>query len=203
MNEPPKRPHCAHCQRPLVRCLCELVVAVENHVDVLILQHPLEVNNAKNTVGLLTRSLKNNRIYRGEQFIEHELHTWLYADNKIPLLLYPDTPEEQSLGLCRAMPLPDLHHHKPEQLRLVVIDGTWRKSRKILYKNSLLQALPRLALTDMPQSMYRIRKAHSENQLSTLEASCYALQQLEPIDCTPLFRAFAAFIAQQQRFIPS
>jgi len=204
MSDARKRLTCSHCLRPLARCLCSFIAPTTNLVELLILQHPLEVNNAKNSVGLLSLSLKNNRIKVGEQFIEHDLRTWLYADHKIPLLLYPETPEEKSLGLHTPAPLPDLSHYTLEQLRLVVIDGTWRKSRKMLYENPSLQGLPRLALIDTPASIYTIRKAHSENQLSTLEASCYALQQLEQaqVDYTPLLNAFAGFVAQQHAFIP-
>ena len=67
----------------------------------------------------------------------------------------------------------------PSRLRLIVLDGTWRKSRKMLYRNPLLQQLPRLSLQRMPASHYLIRKAHRPDQLSTLEATCAALAQLE------------------------
>ncbi len=60
------------------------------------------------------------------------------------------------------------------QLRLVVLDGTWRKSRKMLYLNPLLQALPRLPLVDLPALQYRIRKAQQAHQLSSFEASVAA-----------------------------
>jgi DTW domain-containing protein YfiP len=91
------------------------------------------------------------------------------------------------------------------KIRLWVIDATWRKSRKMLYLNPELQTMPRLSLQDCPPSIYKIRKAHSENQLSTLEASCYALQQLEhnAVDYTPVLDAFAAFVAEQHIFLPS
>jgi DTW domain-containing protein YfiP len=82
---------------------------------------------------------------------------------------------------------------------LVVLDGTWRKSRKMLYLNPLLQALPRLALCDLPPSHYLIRKAHRPDQRSTLEATCAALAQLEGDtgQFAPLMDAFDGFVAQQ------
>jgi DTW domain-containing protein YfiP len=87
-----------------------------------------------------------------------------------------------------------------ERLRLVVLDATWRKSRKMLYLNPLLQALPRLPLRDTPPSHYLIRKAHAPDQLSTLEASCYALAQLEgdAHRYDRVIAAFDGFVAQQQ-----
>lgn len=200
-----KRFICPNCARPGRNCICALVTRVENQIDVLILQHPEEAQNAKNTAGLLHLCLKNNQLHQGEAFDEKALSTWLYSDQKQPLLLYPDTPEYQSMGLEQPQPPLDTTRLPSDQLRLVVIDATWRKSRKMLYLNRALQRLPRLALENAPATLYKIRKAHSENQLSTLEASCYALGQLEQqqIDYTPLLTAMSRFVAQQSAFVPA
>lgn len=74
----------------------------------------------------------------------------------------------------------------------------------MLYLNPALQSLPRMSLAETPASIYKIRKAHSENQLSTLEASCYALQRLErhKTAYVPLLTAMGLFVAQQKAFIP-
>ena len=87
----------------------------------------------------------------------------------------------------------------PVQIRLIVLDATWRKSRKMLYRNPPLHRLPRLSLKGLPSSSYRIRKAHSPEQLSTLEATCAALTQLEgnTKKYQPLLAAFDGFVAQQ------
>ncbi len=74
----------------------------------------------------------------------------------------------------------------------------------MLYLNPVLQTMPRLKLHDCAPTIYTIRKAHSENQLSTLEASCYALQQLEQqqVDYASLLTAMSLFVAQQSAFVP-
>ncbi|MGM8225811.1 tRNA-uridine aminocarboxypropyltransferase [Cellvibrio sp. ARAG 10.3] len=198
----PERPYCGHCQRPLRTCVCRWIVPLSNLVEVIILQHPLETHNAKNTARLLHLSLQQSRLVEGEQFTDDFLAALLGEGDKTNVLLYPPTPEEATLKLTAPAPLPQLP--LPEHIRLIVIDGTWRKSRKMLYLNPLLQALPRLSLADCPPSAYAIRKAQKDNQLSTLEASCYALQQLENtrVDYAPLLQAFKGFVRQQQAFIP-
>jgi len=203
-TSPTKRPICLNCNRPARNCICALIRPISNQVDVLILQHTDEAPNAKNTAGLLHLSLQNCRLHIGEVFTATELHSWLFSDQKQPLLLYPDIPEYKALGLAEPAPALTLIQYKPEQLRLVVIDGTWRKSRKMIYLNPTLQTLPRLSLMDTPASLYNIRKAHSENQLSTLEASCYALQQLEQqqFRYAPLLTAMSLFVTQQSAFVP-
>lgn len=198
-----KRVICSHCQRPARTCICAFIRPLANKVELLILQHQEETPNAKNTAGLLHLSLENSQLLIGEEFAEDELISALYADAKQPLLLYPELADYQSLGLQPPPPLA-LDQYSCSQLRLVVLDGTWRKSRKMLYLNRPLQKLPLLSLTQVPESLYKIRKAHSENQLSTLEASCYALQQLEQnkTDYAPLLLAMAGFVEQLAAFIP-
>jgi DTW domain-containing protein YfiP len=122
----------------------------------------------------------------------------LGAGARQSVLLYPDTPGDRSLGI--APPPPISAGLTPEETRLVVLDATWRKSRKMLYLNPALQALPRLPLRDTPPSHYLIRKAHAPDQLSTLEATCYALAQMED-DAhryDSVIAAFDGFVAQQQ-----
>jgi DTW domain-containing protein YfiP len=74
----------------------------------------------------------------------------------------------------------------------------------MLHLSPLLQQLPRLSLDDVPASSYLIRKAHQPGQLSTLEATCAALAQLEgrPERFRPLLNAFDGFVAQQLAFRP-
>ena len=156
----------------------------------LILQHPMEVANAKGSARLLHLSVAGSTMVTGETFDPAQLDALLYADGRQPVLLYPDTP-----GARVAAPA------DPAALRLVVLDGTWRKSRKMLHLNPVLQTLPRLALSQMPASHYVIRKSHAPDQLSTLEASCHALGQLhgDGARCAPLLDAFDRFVAHFQQ----
>lgn len=195
---PTKRQMCAACLRPRKTCICHFAAPVAASVDVLILQHPLEVANAKGSARLLHLSLPGSAIAVGEVFDEAALRALLYEAGKQPVLLYPDMPGERSLGMAPPPSFDAAHHVDPSALRLVVLDGTWRKSRKILYLNRLLQELPRLPLTEVPPSLYRIRKAHAPDQLSTLEAATYALMQLEgsPEKFQPILDGFDAFVGQ-------
>lgn len=219
-----RRPMCVRCLRPQSACICYWIVPLASSVEVLILQHPLEVANAKGSARLLHLSLPNSRLAVGERFTESGLLELLHADwsgdaaaaaaqagtARRSVLLYPataDSPDNAgSSGIqdgagaapeeCR---VPD-----PACLRLVVLDATWRKSRKMLYLNPPLQALPRMSLADVPASRYLIRKAHLPHQLSTLEATCLALARLERDagKYQPLMQAFDGFIRQQSGYRP-
>ncbi len=198
MNTLPRRPKCATCLRPVATCICHWAAPVASAVEVLLLQHPMEVENAKGSARLLHLCLPGSRIEVGEQFDEAALRAMLGAGGRHPVLLYPDTPGDRSLGI--AAPPPFSATLAPEHIQLVVLDATWRKSRKMLYLNPALQALPRLPLRDTPPSHYLIRKAHAPDQLSSLEAACYALAQLEGDEhrYDRVIAAFDGFVAQQQ-----
>ena len=178
-----------------------------HQVEVLILQHPLEVDNAKGTARLLHLCLPGSRLVVGEQWAPQVLQQWLAAP--LPgaahapqtVLLYPATANAAALQLPPPPVWDAAALRTPAQLRLVVLDGTWRKSRKMLYLNPPLQQLSRLPLHDLPASRYRIRKAHAPGQLSTLEATCAALAQLEgdADRFAPLLAALDGFVGQQLR----
>jgi DTW domain-containing protein YfiP len=193
---PPRRASCAACLRAQSACICAWVRPVPVAAGLLILQHPLEVANAKNSARLLHLCVAGSVLAVGEAFAAAALDALLHADGRTPVLLYPETPGAPA---APAESLPP-----PEGLRLVVLDATWRKSRKMLHLNPALQRLPRLALRDMPASTYRIRKAHAPDQLSTLEASAHALGQVasDMALVAPLFAAFDGFVQQQAAFVP-
>ncbi len=195
------RQHCPRCTRPEAACICGWITPAASTVELLILQHPMEVANAKGSARLLHLSIPGSVMVEGECFAADALDALLYSGARSPVLLYPEMPGERSLGLPVPPVLAASMLGDAAALRLVVLDGTWRKSRKMLYVNPALQALPRLPLTQMPVSHYAIRKAHAPDQLSTLEASCYALAQIHG-DATafqPLLDAFARFVAHFQQ----
>ena len=204
---------CATCLRPQRTCICRWIAPLASQIELLILQHPLEVANAKGSARLLHLCLPGSVLVAGEAFDGAALHALLHEGGRTPLLLYPegDAPapdpavfETIATGATVATVATVATAATRSALRLVVLDGTWRKSRKMLYLNPQLQSLPRLALQAMPQSHYRIRKAHAPDQLSTLEAAAYALQRLggDETLCERLLCAFDGFVAQQAGYVP-
>ena len=195
----PRRATCATCLRPQASCICQWIAPLATNVAVLILQHPLEVSNAKGSARLLHLGLPGSVLLAGEVFDPDTLSALLYDGGRTPLLLYPDSIAQTASEPPALPTLP-----AATALRLVVLDGTWRKSRKMLSLNPLLQSLPRLSLQGMPASHYRIRKAHAPDQLSTLEASAYALMRLDggAAPYQALLAGFDGFVAQQAGYAP-
>ena len=166
---------CPRCERPARTCLCATLPApVAVGTELLILQHPAEAGHAKNTTAFLRLGLAPAaRLLRGEAFDPA-------LAGPGTALLYPGESEPvDPAGVSR----------------LILLDGSWRQSRKLLAANPWLAALPRLALLPQP-GRYAIRRAHRAGQVSTLEAGLHALALLEggPERFTPLWAAFDEFI---------
>jgi DTW domain-containing protein len=196
-----QRSTCPRCLRPQSACICSFITPTAAACEVLILQHPLEEHHAKNSARLLHLSLPGSRLVVGEAFDDAALQAQM-PQPKTTVLLYPPTELE---GHAEPAPLDTIQPNDLSKVRLVVLDATWRKSRKMLHLSPALQRLPRLALDEVPAGRYAIRKAHKPGQLSTLEATCAALAQLEgdAARWQPLLAAFDGFVAQQLGFVPN
>lgn len=200
-----RRLRCLACLRPQSACICPWVTPVAHQVEVLILQHPLEADNPKGSARLLHLCLPHSRLLIGDALTDAALLAAPFGQAAVPgqtrrpILLYPDSPQSQAPDLSPPPALATEWLHHPCRLRLIVIDGTWRKSRKMLYLSPPLQKLPRLSLQGLPPSNYRIRKARHPDQLSTLEATCAALTQLEgqAEKFQALLTAFDGFVSGQ------
>ncbi len=182
------RPRCSRCKRPASHCLCALIPDLPSHTEVLVLQHPDEVDHALNTAHLAVLGLRNATLWVGEVFAA--LPGWLAQPGYRTCLLFPG---EQARSVATFGSDGD-----GRPVRLVVPDGTWLKARKLLYLNPALADLPRVTLADAPPSRYRLRKAPMEGALSTLEAIVAALNLLEaPADYAALLKPFDALIDGQ------
>ena len=178
------------CLRPRATCLCALIRPTAHRTEVLVLQHPQEQRQAKNSVALLHLSLARCQVVVGERFAPEALQALLQRPGRDTRLLYPDVPAAPAplaKGATAGLPL-----------RLVVLDATWRKSLRMLLEHPALGALPRMSLDAPAPTRYRaIRAARRADQVSTLEATVHALAMLEgpSFDAAPLLDAFGRFVA--------
>lgn len=190
-----RRARCARCGLPRATCVCALAVAVDNAVDVLVLQHPREAREAKGSVRLLALSLARCRVVVGETFEPDALETLLQGEGRRSVLLYPQHE------LAAAAPAVE---ERPT--RLVVLDATWPKSLRMLMLNEGLRRLPRWSLApEAPAAYGALRKAPRSSQLSSLEACCAALAAIEgkAARYAPLLDAFGRFVADRTARVPN
>lgn len=182
---------CPTCQRPLKVCYCSALVHIANRIKVLIIQHPLEQKHPFNTGRMAHLCLDNSELVVAESLSEAELARLLAPRSA---LLYPSL---EWLPAVEPLEASTLQARELEQL--VVIDATWRKSKKILHLHPALQQLPRISFKGDLHSNYQIRRSSLANSLSTLESIVAAMQELEPErDFQVMLQPFEKMIALQR-----
>ncbi|UHQ54159.1 MULTISPECIES: tRNA-uridine aminocarboxypropyltransferase [Microbulbifer] len=186
------RQTCPTCQRPLNVCYCSALVHIANHIKVLIIQHPLEVKHPFNTGRMAHLCLENSELVVAETLDDTELARLLAPRSA---LLYPNLdwlPAVEQVGEGGQLARGPLE-------QLVVIDASWRKSKKMLHLHPTLQQLPRVSLEGELQSNYQVRRSSLANSLSTIESVAMAMDRLEPAGRFELMlKPFEQMIALQQ-----
>ena len=176
------RKYCSVCARAESTCVCQWVQPQSNQTPVLILQHTDETKKALGTARLVEQGLYNAKVLSHTTFLKHEC---LAALNQFeatnPCLLYARKTDERIPHIDL-----DLNHKKPLSKRqaasfdsIILLDGTWRNTREILHKNEWLSFLPTIALKNVGESRYRIRKAAQKDALATIEAVSTLLSVLD------------------------
>jgi DTW domain-containing protein YfiP len=156
-------------------CVCELVGAArESQPSIVIVRHHWEAFKSTGTARLASLALSNLRIID------------MAAENPAPVrealsalegawLLYPggSTPDR----LTASTP--------PRPAALVVLDGTWRQTRKMLRRLPELSRFPRYSLGPSVEAVPRdrLREPPRAGARSTLESIADALAELDSPEC--------------------
>ncbi len=180
------RPACQQCLRPPAVCYCHTIQTVCNQWPVYILQHPKEVSHAIGTARIAQLSLQVCETTIAETPEQQKAFEEQLIDTQ-PLLVYPGEYSQSVVEL-------DKNTVRP----LVFLDGSWRKTRRMLHESNLLASLPRIT-TPMPLSRYKIRKEPVPEAVSTVEAIVEVLGILEQDSdkFQPLLNTMDWMIAQQ------
>ena len=157
---------CGGCERPVSVCLCASLLAVKPPCSVVIWQDPTESRHRLSTTPLLHKTLLGSRLIVGDIFSYGEV---LQAAGQ-PALVFPLEHKSALTGSSDELPIGTL----------LLLDGTWRKVRRLFHLNPWLYDLPHIRLAPEQLSRYRIRKSPREDGVSTLEAGLLACQWLDP-----------------------
>ncbi len=154
---------CEKCNRPLNVCLCGHLVSLQAPCRVLILQHPSELKQPLATVPILQLCLTPLQVLVGEDFSDHEVVHKLLNNKSKCRVLFP-SEESQSWDVNSQV--------KPNEEidTLIVLDGTWRKAKKMWHLNPWLKQFEFVSLENVPESQYQIRSSSVAGGVSTLEA---------------------------------
>ena len=156
------------CPRCWIRhefCLCAEIPQVPTRTQVVIVRHAREADKSTGTARMAGLALPHSAMIDfGEESapVDAELQPFLEG----AWLLFPAV--EDAPVASGAAPK-----------RLIVIDGTWRQTRRMLKKLPSLANVPRMALPAKDAAPLRLRESTSPDNRSTLEAIADGLTLLE------------------------
>ncbi len=191
-DEPEPRAMCFACRRPKVVCFCDRVVRLETQTRVIVLQHPRERDVPVNTARLAALSLP-----------QAELHVGLDVTTMPSVMAALHDPARPAALLYPGEGAIDVEAHPPPgPITLVVVDGTWWQTRKLVRESPELARLPRYAFRPAEPSHYRIRAEPHEDCLSTIEAMSHVLGILEgdPERFRAMLAPFSAMVERQLEY---
>ncbi len=175
---------CARCVLPQRVCLCAEIPTVMTRTRVVIIRHYSEQFRSSNTARLAHHALPNSEL------IDH-------GHISGPATL-PDLSDAWVLYPVGA-PMTETPARLPQ--KLVVLDGSWSKARKMYQKLAVVRGLPVLRLPDgLTMAAQRMRSSPGPGQVSTIEAIAAALRLLEGEAAgAPLERLFAIAVERVRR----
>jgi len=189
-----------------VACVCTWVSPQKNNYPILVLQHPDERKKPLGTAKILTMGLEEATLLSGLDFSAELFHQTLRHFNcHKPILLYPKTFDTSPFHLNFDLSAPKTEKHNLDSVALsgrfdcvILLDGTWRNTRELLLLNTWIKDLPTLALQNVGESRYRIRKTKGQGELATIEAAAKLLSILEDdFSAEDLLRPFEWMIEYQ------
>jgi DTW domain-containing protein len=157
------------CPRCWIRagfCLCAEIPTLDTRTQVLVLRHVREQWKSTGTARIARLALPNCTVVDYPEDLEG-FEASLLPFLQGAALLFPDDAE--------STPLPA----GDRPTTLVVVDGTWRQTRRMVKRLPAVAALPRLALGASAAPVLRLRESPSADGRSTLEAIAEALRVLE------------------------
>lgn len=194
-----KRPSCPDCFRPIKECYCHAVNHLSSEVQLVILQHPSEVNHPFNTARMAELALDSCNILVGEQFeFKQPELSELNNEDFSPVLLFP---VENAVSVAEYRAETKAQGKKPV---VVIPDGTWKKARKILHSSPQIASLSGVDLGPLGDSIYSVRQSNQTGGVSTVEAIYQFLSQWhgDTEQFYPLLQPLQWLVQRQRRFMP-
>jgi DTW domain-containing protein YfiP len=204
---------CPACLKETELCLCGTFTALDNRVEVLILQHPQEPDKQLGTARLATMVLRRSVLRTGFSVPNLAAALGHPADPAEWIVLYLGSKYKFEEG-CADHASPG----KPELLffdrddqpvsmdrarikGVVAIDGTWAQAKALWWRNPWLLKLRRAVVLPNRPSLYgRLRREPRKECVSTIEAVAATLEALGEAAAVPeaLRGAFAQLIGRYQ-----
>ena len=159
------------CSASRTLCLCDVVPRIELRTRICLVIHHSELTRSSNTGLLAIRALVNSEMrIRGEGRETLDL-TNLLGGQYRTLVFYPshDAVElDKELVMLERTPI-----------QLIVPDGTWRQTKKLLSRHQELKHVPRVKISAPNNSIFQLRAQTRPEGMATLQAIASGLGIIE------------------------
>jgi DTW domain-containing protein YfiP len=179
---------CPRCHKPLSLCVCDGIVALDNKLALLILQHPQEQDRALGTARLTALHLRNAVFKIGLSWPSLAKALGRPAEPRQWGVLYLGSAKAADVAAGREIVALD---GKGTAVRgqeaalavlrgIVLLDGTWGQAKALWWRNPWMLKCTRLILGPRRPSRYgKLRREPRADSLSTIEAAALVLSRLE------------------------
>ncbi len=179
---------CPRCGKPAALCVCADIVAEDNPIELLILQHPQEQDLMLGTARLTTLHFKRATLKVGLSWpslskilgrtVDPQRWAILYLGSSNARELAPDA---DVVAVTRKGAL------EPNQRAIlrsiegvILLDGSWSQAKALWWRNPWMLKCRRVILGPrMPSRYGRLRREPRPDGLSTIEAAAMLIGHLE------------------------
>jgi DTW domain-containing protein YfiP len=153
---------CPRCAIRKALCFCEFIPHIDLQTRLVIVMHTSEQALTTNTGRLAATALANSKIRIRGRKNEPMSATGLVQHGRHALLLYP-SPHAVELD-------DDSVSQFTGPVTLIVPDGSWAQTRRIVRREAALACIPHVKLPNGQPSEYHLRLQPADGRLCTLEA---------------------------------
>ena len=161
---------CPECRLPKEFCFCDRIPQITTNTWISLVIHIAEVGCISNTGTPLVRAVHNSDSSVIGKVGTPKFNGVPKREGRTQVLLFPEPS---------AKPIDEFKERQGDNpVQLVILDGTWSQTRRMMHRYPALYSLPKVALPSYT-SNYILRKSPHEGGLCTIEAAAYALKILE------------------------
>ncbi len=176
---------CKRCWVRLEFCVCSAIVEQRTATELVVVRHVREAFKSTGTVRAAALVLPQLTCLEYGETGHPALHDLEALTDPGTFVLFPGEPSTPWAAA------------KGQVKRLVVLDGTWRQTRRMYQRLPPLHGLPRLTLPEKAQAVLRLRAGKLAEGRSTFEAIADALELLEGPQVSAGLTAFHALFVER------
>ncbi len=185
---PHELPDCPRCGKPQQLCVCADIVAEDNPIELLILQHPQEQDRMLGTARLTALHFKRATLKIGLSWPSLAKILGRTVDPQRWAILYLGSlnarelaPEAHVVAISRKG---EVEPNQRAILRdiegVILLDGSWSQAKALWWRNPWMLKCRRVILGPQAPSRYgRLRREPRPDGLATIEAAAMLLGHLE------------------------